>query len=1381
MPPLLFVSNHGLDSFADDTDSNAVTGYLRFQHDSGTSKGTINLGGATGGGGGLFINNVLTPTDASHAVNKQYVDDRVNGLSVKGPVKAATPYSGSVLDQHQASDVDQHHTGEHNVDLASLYVGSPYLISTGIDGVTDWQVGNRVLLLDQVNCVENGIWVVGATASDLERPLDFLDGSTAGGAYAFVDQGTHNADRSFVCVSDSGGDVVGTNDLHWHQYSRRPEALAGAGLKVSGDEANALDVRTDTFVVGGTDGTVASGGTLEVVDDQVRIRGGTANAVLGDKMNTLTKDNTFTSVSGSTGTTTGAVTVTGGVGIGENLHVGGRQSINSANAAGALGGAALSVLGGADIAMDVHIKSTNNLVAGGALTVAGAVQVDLEMQVDGHITTPYTEVTNAWATTTIDGVPYPMQHDPTIETQLTRAVNREYLRNTLRAHQWKQSAVVASTGNVGLSGEIVATVGLEAPSVVQANSHEAFDPPDYIGDGRPIYASYQAVPFFYTVDRYDPAKLYDGLGYTSIVHGHKNEHGENHDGVDHAGFRRRVQLRGSDCPLSQLPYARFNYDMGDASVFRGINYSPTIMTPYGGTIHSITVFGSNDPFVMAHTDATFTEDGIAPAFRNMPSHKHRAVSVSSGVRLLEIRDLACHGQYWYDGDFAGQYTITANTDHTYSVVQSNNGTPYDSVHGLNANNPLTPRIAYPTSPVVHTETYRYITIVYALYHTSTGSDANPTTNIPLELTELSVNMQSGQNSPHLTVGVAIDGTVLSAGNRVLLKDQHDPIENGLYVLGGSPGDPAVRAPDMNTGFAAHGAVTVVTRGAINADRAFLVTSDIGSDIVGQNNLQFSMLGQSPSQLAGTSGTGLQTIETASGTNLAIAVDNLTMELTDPENTLQIKGGLPNAMLGDKENDFNEINRFHSATPSTSSDTGALVVTNGGVGIGGDLHLGGYSVIESTRTLAQGAALTVTGGVEVGGDMHIDATTPSSGYTTGALVVDGGVGAAGDLFVGGHGAFESTNLAADVDPCLKVLGGVYVAQDMVVDSTTNSLGATTGAVVVAGGVGVGQDVHVGGTSTSTSPTTGALTVAGGAAIGEHLHVQDTARVWGTVPSTSSDTGTLIVDGGVGIKESLCVAVNATVTQRVDVGSTAQLDAVGGAALTVQGSIAAVQQIRASASGVARAGGDTGPDAALQVAAGGLNVAEDVYVRSTKDLAAADGPALDVLGGARIAMPTQIGTTATAEAAVNQATGSLRVVGGVGVTGSVHCTGVLNYSDQRLKANVESLGPEALDRVNRMNGCTFNWIATGAPDVGVIAQNILTEAPHCVSDQSEFLSVNYGKLVPYLIEGIKELTSQVTTLQTEMRSLKRQPSSEEDALRSVKRPRHDSSVSAVAREV
>ena len=63
---------------------------------------------------------------------------------------------------------------------------------------------------------------------------------------------------------------------------------------------------------------------------------------------------------------------------------------------------------------------------------------------------------------------------------------------------------------------------------------------------------------------------------------------------------------------------------------------------------------------------------------------------------------------------------------------------------------------------------------------------------------------------------------------------------------------------------------------------------------------------------------------------------------------------------------------------------------------------------------------------------------------------------------------------------------------------------------------------------------------------------------------------------------------------------------------------------------------------------------------------------------------------------------------------------------------------------------------------------------------WLCVNYGKLVPYLIEGIKELTSQVSTLKRDIDTLKRHHdavTSEEEALRSAKRPRHDASVAAV----
>ena len=1404
MPPLLLISNSGLESYADDADAGAVTAFLRFNHNPGTGKGTINLGGADGGNGGLYIDNVLTPSSDTHAANKRYVDDRVNGLAVRGPVKAATPYAGSTLDEHQVSDTDTHHIGVHNVALADLYAGSLYLTSTGIDDVTDWQVGDRVLLLDQVNCVENGIWVVGATAGDLSRPADFLEGSGAAGAYAFVDRGQHNADRSFVCVNDMGSDVVGTNDLHWHQYSRRPAALAGSGLKVSGDAANALDVKTDTFIIGGTDGTIGSGGTLEVVDDQVRIRGGTLNAVLGDKMNRLTEDNTFTSVTGSTSTATGAVTVTGGVGIGENLYVGGLAQVLSGNSSTHADGAAMSVVGGMDVGADMHIRSTNT--AGStepALLVDGGARVAADMQIDGHIVTPYAEVNAPWATTTINGETVPQQYDTLLDAQYQRAVNREYVRNTFRGFEWKQSALLASTANFGLTGPVSNPSTLTIPSIsatsinvtvtpwqpvadtvalgnaIYANStthdfirdrYSASDLFDGVGsrsilwanndqpfsggtyaqittatttvenliltvadshrpkdmvtswaseDGqflaekmsptaigssyngyptayRPgptfdsitnelyfggaglgndpesgmivsaghlgIYASSMFVPasqphgsgwgytfhFDMTVEDIDPGpdgwyenpndryshtilqrgagdaagawmghgawalgdfslqikneriladkgkislqynnngtmrtvtsdtavsvdshfvltlQLPPGVGQSPVVYidgvavatgeantsdmttaptpqlPHHTNHGyslvmgiapssfgvlyggqqggardwwigrlrnlvvesaaapvasaysqltalnaggsaSGHDGVDHAGFRRMVLLHGPSTTVSQLPYARLNYDLGaDGSYLDGFNFAPAI----GGStvVHMLTVFGSNDASVMDDYSASITPTG-AVAVTPAGDAPLRNVAVSGATKLWQINNL-CNANG--GTDLQGGSTITTHMDDPMAwTVLNAGGQSVADINGTAVASFASGCQAYPTTGRLGS-TYRYLVFVYGVQHSFEGTLATPSDDYPLELMELSPNMRTGPNSQHLTSGAAVDGVVVATGNRVLLKDQLDPTENGLYTI---TADSPVRTTDMNTGFATHGSVTVVTRGQLNADRAFVVTSDPSSDVAGQDPLLFSTLGQSPAQLAGAGNSGLRVVESNTGTSLAVAVDMVTVELND-SNEVQIRGGAQNAILGDTMNIYKNINTFENTTASTST--------------------------------------------------------------------------------------------------------------------------TTGAVVVSGGVGIGGDVHV--------------------------------------------ANVVTIDAG--------------------------------------------------------------------------------------------------------------------EAATSQTSGSLRVDGGIGATGQVHCQGVLNYSDRRLKTNIESLGPTALDKVNKLNGCTFDWLATGAADVGVIAQDVQRVAPHCVNDQSEFLSVNYSKLVPYLIEGIKELTTQVTNLQSEVHSLKR--SCDDDAPPRAKRSRHDTSM-------
>ena len=122
-------------------------------------------------------------------------------------------------------------------------------------------------------------------------------------------------------------------------------------------------------------------------------------------------------------------------------------------------------------------------------------------------------------------------------------------------------------------------------------------------------------------------------------------------------------------------------------------------------------------------------------------------------------------------------------------------------------------------------------------------------------------------------------------------------------------------------------------------------------------------------------------------------------------------------------------------------------------------------------------------------------------------------------------------------------------------------------------------------------------------------------------------------------------------------------------------------------------------------------------------------------------------------VSTTTGAVMVTGGVGVTGNVHCMGVYNHSDERLKENMVPLGKSALAAVASMGGYTFTWKATGVPSVGVIAQEVQNVAPLVVEDQAAFLSVDYSKLVPYLIEAVKELHTRLEGALAKPRKIRR----------------------------
>ena len=141
----------------------------------------------------------------------------------------------------------------------------------------------------------------------------------------------------------------------------------------------------------------------------------------------------------------------------------------------------------------------------------------------------------------------------------------------------------------------------------------------------------------------------------------------------------------------------------------------------------------------------------------------------------------------------------------------------------------------------------------------------------------------------LTFGTAVttlDGYTLVNGDRILVKDQTNAFENGIYTRTSST--VFTRAIDADTSSDLSGGVFVfVEQGTLNGDNGYVFTHN-GAPTIGSTNLpvsQFSGAGQI------TAGAAL----TKTGNQLDVAVDNSSIEITT--DALNVKAlGITNAML-----------------------------------------------------------------------------------------------------------------------------------------------------------------------------------------------------------------------------------------------------------------------------------------------------------------------------------------------------------------------------------------------------------------------------------------------------------------------------------------------------
>jgi hypothetical protein len=369
------------------------------------------------------------------------------------------------------------------------------------------------------------------------------------------------------------------------------------------------------------------------------------------------------------------------------------------------------------------------------------------------------------------------------------------------------------------------------------------------------------------------------------------------------------------------------------------------------------------------------------------------------------------------------------------------------------------------------------------------------------------------------------------------------------------------------------------------------------------------------------------------------------------------------------------------------------------------------------------------------------------------------------------------------------------------NSTNAVSTSTGALQVTGGVGIGGDLWVGGTVYVLNATIGtAVNIAGGStgtvlfqsassstaftnvgdendifvskgvnALGPRFVNTNSVIVgyantaFNAVASLGATTATNLAGGTI---NQIPYQVNSNITGFFGAGTAGQLLISNG--LTAGGPLFVntntfVVGYANTALNVASATTSSFANTATDIAGGVAG--QILYQIAPNDTGfAGPGTAGNVLVSNGSGAPTYNNTltlTSTLGSTSSITSNALYVAGGVGigrtlyVIGDVYSAGEITayYSDDRLKNRLEDI-TDALGKVKSLSGFYYTPNETalkfGYKDkrqVGVSAQDTQKVLPEIVTTapvSADYLTVQYEKFIPLLIEAIKELSAEVEEL-------------------------------------
>lgn len=496
----------------------------------------------------------------------------------------------------------------------------------------------------------------------------------------------------------------------------------------------------------------------------------------------------------------------------------------------------------------------------------------------------------------------------------------------------------------------------------------------------------------------------------------------------------------------------------------------------------------------------------------------------------------------------------------------------------------------------------------------------------------------------------------------------------------------------------------------------------------------------------------------------VSITNDTQSTAIGGGALRVNGGVgikKTVNIGENLNVAGNTDLKGKLTVATSRDTelgGKLIVANettingnlklpgtstafigGGLEVGQNTNLKGDLVVDAGHAVTLGSAVSITNAVAAGGgyaalsvaggtqidknltvgtNVVIKGTTNATSKDTGALIVKGGAGIDGDVYV--SGAIYSPKGVVITSGGAAVTGTAKfekteISGDTSIADTTTSTSTDSGALVVTGGVGIGENLNIGGTLNLAKEFTAEKAVT----------IKGNTSITATTDSTSTTTGALTVAGGLGVVKQLQIGGNITAAKN----------------LTLNGTDSAPATITLGTTSANNKGG--------QLRIYGTGTSEVFEVTNAGNTTVAG--TLSVTGKVTTTTEAVIGGKLTVDNKVEISQTGITGLSSVVVDGKVegHYFNATSYnttSDSRKKCNIEPY--HFANSILKVPVKQFEYINDPAHTkyIGFIAQDLQQVCPNLVTENSDgMLSIQESKLFYALLQEVKELKEKVEMLE------------------------------------